>query len=155
MDILIKDLRFGLRSLLKRPLFTGVAVITIGLGIAVNTAIFSVVNAVLLRPLPYKDPTQLVLIQESLPKLGWNFGGISGAETFDYIAGNESFSEMASYTTLNLNLTGEHEAQRVQAASVSPSLFPLLGVAPLMGRTFAPDEDKPGSHLIILGGALW
>jgi predicted permease len=155
MNTLWRDMWYGLRMMRRTPGFTLIAVLTLALGIAVNTAIFSVVNAVLLRPLPYKDPAQLVLVQESLPKLGWNFGGISGAETFDYIAGNESFSELASYTTLNLNLTGEHEAQRVQAASVSPSLFPLLGVSPLMGRTFAPDEDKPGSHLIVLSSALW
>jgi putative ABC transport system permease protein len=139
----------------RSPGFAAVAVLTLALGIGANTAIFSVVNAVLLRPLPYKDPAQLVLVRESLPKLGWNFGGIAAAETLDYIAGNESFSEMAAYTTVSFNLTGQGEARRVQAARVSPSLFPLLGVAPAIGRTFAPDEDKPGTNVIVLSGAFW
>ncbi len=155
MSTLWRDVWYGLRMMRRSPGFTLVAVLTLALGIAVNTAIFSVVNAVLIRPLPYKDPAQLVLIRESLPKLGWNFGGIAAAETLDYLAGNESFSEMAVYSTLNLNLTGERHAQRVQAARVSPSLFPLLGISPLLGRTFAPDEDRPGNQLIILGSGLW
>ncbi|MFL6277889.1 MAG: ABC transporter permease [Blastocatellia bacterium] len=155
MNALWRDMWYGLRMMRRSPGFTAVAVLTLGLGIGANTAIFSVVNAVLLRPLPYKDPARLLLVQESLPKLGWNYGGIAAAETLDYMAGNESFSEMAAYTTLNFNLTGQGEARRVQAARVSPSLFPLLGVSPMLGRAFAPDEDKPGTNVIILGGAFW
>src|SRR5205085_4731048 len=89
------------------------------------------------------------------PKLAWNYGGIAAAETSDYMAGNESFSEMAAYTTINFNLTGQGEARRVQAARVSPGLFPLLGASPMLGRAFAPDEDRPGTNVIILGGAFW
>src|SRR3954451_6610517 len=155
MDTLIKDIRYGIRALVQHPAFAVIVVITLALGIGANTAIFSVVNAVLLRPLPYKDPARLLLVQESLPKLGWNYGGIAAAETLDYMAGNEGFSEMAAYTTLNFNLTGQGEARRVQAARVSPSLSPLLGVSPILGRAFAPDEDKPGTNIIILGGAFW
>src|SRR4051812_3267515 len=155
MNALWRDMWYGLRMMRRSPGFTAVAVLTLALGIGANTAIFSVVNAVLLRPLPYKDPARLLLVQESLPKLGWNYGGIAAAETLDYMAGNESFSEMAAYTTLNFNLTGQGEARRVQAARVSPSLFPLLGVSPMLGRAFAPDEDKPGTKVIILGGAFW
>ncbi|HJQ22476.1 MAG TPA: ABC transporter permease [Blastocatellia bacterium] len=150
-----RDMWHGLRMMRRSPGFTFVAVLTLALGIGANTAIFSVVNAVLLRPLPYKEPARLALVQESLPRLGWNFGGIAAAETLDYMAGNESFSEMAAYTTLDFNLTGQGEARRVQAARVSPSLFPLLGVSPIVGRTFAPDEDRPGAGVIILGGAFW
>src|SRR5919205_1857632 len=126
-----RNMGYGLRMMRRNPAFTLIAVLTLALGIGVNTAIFSVVNAVLLRPLPYQNPEQLVLVRESLPKLGWDFGGISAAEMLDYMAGNESFSEMAGFTELNFNLTGEREATRVQAARVSPSLFPLLGVSPL------------------------
>jgi putative ABC transport system permease protein len=150
-----RDMWHGLRVMRRSPGFTAVAVLTLALGIGTNTAIFSVVNAVLLRPLPYHDPARLALVQESLPKLGWNFGGIAAAEALDYMAGNESFSEMAAYTTLNFNLTGQGAAQRVQAARVSPNLFPLLGVSPLIGRTFAPDEDQAGASVILLGGAFW
>jgi putative ABC transport system permease protein len=150
-----RDMWFGLRMMRRSPGFMAVAVLTLALGIGVNTAIFSVVNAVLLRPLPYKDPARLVLVQESLPKLGWDFGSMAAGETLDYMAGNESFSQMAAYTTDTLNLTGRGEARRVQAARVSPSLFPLLGVAPRLGRAFVPDEDRPGANVIVLSGAFW
>jgi putative ABC transport system permease protein len=156
MQTLFQDLRFGGRMLLRKPGFTLIAIMTLALGIGANTAIFSIVDAVLLRPLPYRDPERLALVQETLPKLGWYFGGISAAETLDYVAGNEVFSETAIYTTLTLNLTGAREPQRVQTARVTPSLFPLLGVSPLLGRTFSPDEDRVGQNrVILLSRGLW
>ncbi len=155
MNTLWRDMWYGLRMMRRSPAMTLIALLTLALGIGVNTAIFSIVNAVLLRPLPYKDPAGLVLVRESLPKLGWNFAGISGAEMLDYVAGNESFAEMAGYVEVNFNLTGEREAERVQAARVSPTLFPLLGVSPLLGRVFSPDEDRQGNQVAVLSGALW
>jgi putative ABC transport system permease protein len=156
MQTLFQDLRFGGRMLLRKPGFTLIAIMTLALGIGANTAIFSIVDAVLLRSLPYKDPERLALVQETLPKLGWYFGGISAAETLDYVAGNEVFSETAIYTTLTLNLTGAREPQRVQTARVTPSLFPLLGVSPLLGRTFSSDEDRVGQNrVVLLSRGLW
>ena len=156
MGTLIQDLRYGTRVLLRRPGFTAVAVLTLALGIGANTAIFTVVNSVLLRPLPYKDPDRLALVRESLPKLGWNMMSASPAEFLDYREGNEVFSDIASFTDQSLNLTGQGDPLRVQAARVSASLFPLLGVQPSQGRTFLEEEDQVGnSSVIILSHGLW
>src|SRR5205814_9410332 len=124
MQTLLQDLRYGARMLVKKPGFTLIAVLTLALGIGANTVIFSVVNAVLLRPLPYQNPDRLVLVKESLPKLGWSLLSVSPAEFLDYQAGNEVFSEMAAFTDLSVNLTGQGEAQRIQAARISATLFP-------------------------------
>jgi putative ABC transport system permease protein len=156
MQNLWQDLRYGVRMLLKHPGFTLIAVLTLALGIGANTAIFSVLNAVLLRPLPYKEPERIALVQQHMPKLGWYFGGVSSAELLDYIAGNETFAEMAGYGIVSLNLTGDREPQRLEVARVSPSLFPLLGVPPIFGRGFTTDEDETAkSSVIVLGERLW
>src|SRR5215467_4846783 len=132
-----QDLRHGARMLVKKPGFTLIAALTLGLGIGAVVAIFSVVDAVLLRPLPYKEPERIALVQQQIPKLGWYFGGVSAPEMLDYIAGNESFVEMAGYGIDDLNLTGEREPLRIEIARVSHNLFPLLGVTPLVGRGFS------------------
>jgi putative ABC transport system permease protein len=156
MQTLLQDLRYGARKLLAKPGFALISVMTLALGIGANTAIFSVVDAVLLRPLPYKEPERIALIQQHFPKMGWYFGGVSAPEMLDYIAGNESFTEMAGYGTINLNLTGEQEAQRLQVARVSPSLFPLLGVNPLLGRGFTVEEDAVGRNQVVaISEGLW
>jgi putative ABC transport system permease protein len=142
--------------LVKKPGFTLIAVITLGLGIGAVTAIFSVVDAVLLRPLPYKEPERIALIEQHFPKLGLYFGGVSAPEMLDYIAGNETFAEMAGYGIINLNLTGEREPRRIQVARVSPGLFPLLGATPLVGRGFSADEDGVGRNRVVaLSEGLW
>ncbi|HZS07631.1 MAG TPA: ABC transporter permease [Blastocatellia bacterium] len=156
MQTLLQDLRYGARALMKKPGFTLIVILTLALGIGANTAIFSVVDAVLLRPLPYKEPERIALVQQHLPKVGWYYGGVSAAELLDYVSGNQTFAELAGYTILSLNLTGEREPQRLQAARVSPGLFPLLGVEPLVGRGFAAEEDKVGrNHVIVLSERLW
>jgi len=156
MQTLLQDLRYGARMLWKNPGFTLIAVITLALGIGANTAIFSVVDAVLLRPLPYKEPERIALVQQHMPKLGWYYGGVSAPELLDYIAGNETFAEMAGYGIINLNLTGEREPQRLQVARVSPGLFPLLGVTPLLGRGFSAEEDEVGKDRVAaLSEGLW
>jgi putative ABC transport system permease protein len=155
MQTLWQDLRHGSRMLIKKPGFTLIAVITLGLGIGAVTAIFSVVDAVLLRPLPYKDPERIALVEQSLPKLGWS-GGVSAPEMLDYIAGNVTFAEMAGYGIINLNLTGEREPRRIDVARVSHGLFPLLGVAPLLGRGFSAEEDEIGKNRVVaLSEGLW
>jgi putative ABC transport system permease protein len=156
MGTLLQDIRFGARMLIRKPGFTFVAALALAVGIGANTAIFSIVNAVLLRPLPYPDPDKLVLVHESLPKLGWSLLNVSPAEFLDYKEENEVFSEIAAFTSLNLNLTGQGEPERVQAARVSVSLFPLLGVEPAIGRAFLPGEDQAGKEMVvILSHGLW
>jgi len=156
METIWQDLRYGGRVLLKKPGFTAVAVLTLALGIGANTAVFSVVNSVLVRPLPYKDPGNLALVRESLPKLGWNELACSPAEFLDYQEGSKAFSGVACFTDLSLNLTGRGEPLRVQAARVSASLFPLLGVEPVRGRDFSQTEDQIGNNgVVILSYGLW
>jgi putative ABC transport system permease protein len=156
MQTFWQDLRHGARMLVKNPGFTVIAVLTLGLGIGAVAAIFSVVDAVLLRPLPYKEPERITLVQQHMPKLDWYFGGVSAPEMLDYIAGNETFAEMAGYGIINLNLTGELEPRRIEVARVSPGLFPLLGVTPLLGRGFTVEEDEVGKNRVVaLSEGLW
>jgi predicted permease len=156
MESLWLDLRYGFRMLIRSPSFTIVAVGVLAVGISAGTAIFSVVNAVLLRPLPYTEPDRLLLVQESLPKLYMRTGAVSAAEYWDYKEGNEVFSNIACFATENLNLTGQGEAARIQIARVSASLFPLLGVPAKIGRSFTEAEDKPGAGAVILiSERLW
>src|SRR5262245_12690925 len=140
----------------KSPGFTLVVMLMLGIGIGANTAIFSVVNAVMLRPLPFREPERLMLVQQHLPKLGWLYGGCSAPECLDYIDGNEVFSAMAVYGTRGLNLTGRQQAQRIPASRVSANLFMLLGVSPLLGRGFTAEDDQPGrNNIVILSQVLW
>ena len=156
MQTFWQDLRHGARLLLNKPGFTLIAVVTLGLGIGAVVAIFSVVDAVLLRPLPYKEPERIALVKQHMPKLGLYFGGVSAPEMLDYIAGNEPFAEMAGYGIINLNLTGEREPRRIEVARVSPSLFPLLGVTPLLGRGFSTEENEVGKNRVVaLSEGLW
>src|SRR5262245_2483026 len=156
MQTLWQDLRYGVRTLLKRPGFTLIAVITLALGIGANTAIFSVVQATLLNPMPYAEPGRLAIIKQDLPKLNWSFFTVTPLEFLDYKAGNELFSEIAGFKTANMNLTGRGEARSVLAARVSANLFTTLGVAPMLGRAFAPGEDGAGRELVAaLSHRLW
>ena len=156
MESLWLDLRYGFRTLVRSPAFTIVAIGVLAIGIAGGTAIFSVVNAVLLRPLPYDDPSRLVLVRESLPKLSLQTSSVSAAEFWDYKQGNDVFSNIACFTTENLNLTGQGEAARIQVARVSASLFPLLAVPLKFGRTFTEEEDSPGGGgVVLISERLW
>src|SRR5215831_13495651 len=156
MQTFWQDLRHGARMLVKTSWFTLIAVLTLGLGIGAVAAIFSVVDAVLLRPLPYKEPERIALIEQHFPKLGLYFGGVSAPEMLDYIAGNETFAEMAGYGIINLNLTGEREPRRIDVARVSHGLFPLFGVTPLLGRGFSAEEDEVGKNRVVaLSEGLW
>ncbi len=144
------DLRFGLRTLRKSPGFTAIAVLTLALGIGANTAIFSVVENVLLRPLPYNHPESLVEIWNTYP--GFQTVGISAGDYMDYHRLAKSFSAMGAYGEVSqgFNLTGVGEPERVQASVASSSLFSMLGVRPVVGRTFLPEEDKPGGDAVVL-----
>ena len=157
MENLWQDLRHGFRALRKSPGFTAVAVLTLGLGIGANTAIFSVVESVLLRPLPYRDPTALVQIWNTyLPQFPQ--AGNSPGDFQDFRRQARSFSGMAAFVDIpeGFNLTGEGEPQRLEARYATSGFFSLLGIQPVAGRTFTPEEDKPGaSSVVMLSHRLW
>ncbi|MEN3327985.1 MAG: hypothetical protein V7638_2792 [Acidobacteriota bacterium] len=146
----LHDLRFALRMLLKNPGFTIVTVIALALGIGANTAIFSVVNAVLLRPPPYKDPERLVMVWEDASKSGHPRDTLSAANFIDWRNQNQVFEGMAAITDESFNLTGAGDPERLEGLRVSASLFPLLGVEPQLGRVFTAAEDQPRSQRVVL-----
>src|SRR6266496_2340521 len=152
---LAQDLRYGLRTLLKNPAFTAIAVVALALGIGANTAIFSVVNAVLLRPLPFKHPEQLVMLWENAAHLGFPKDTPSPANFLDWQKQAQSFTGMAAMVERSFNLTGVGEPERLEGRRVSANLFDLLGVRALLGRTFVPEDDRPGSHVVLLSYSLW
>jgi putative ABC transport system permease protein len=157
MSHLLQDVRYGIRTLLRSPGFTLIAALTLALGIGANTAIFSMVENVLLRPLPYPQPDGLVQISNSyLPTV--SHIGLSPGDYADWRRQANSLSEMAAYVSISrgFNLTGDAQAQRIQASYASASLFPLLGVHPLIGRSFVSDEDRAGSApVVMLSHHLW
>ncbi|HYL60980.1 MAG TPA: ABC transporter permease [Candidatus Methylomirabilis sp.] len=151
MDILWKDVRHAFRTLRKSPGFTAVAVLTLGLGIGANTAIFSVVESVLLRPLPYHEPSRLVEVWNTyLPQFPQ--APLSPGDFQDFKREAASFSEMACYVDIpqGFNLTGEGEAQRIEARYATSGLFSMLGIQPLAGRAFTPEEDKAGNPPVVM-----
>ena len=157
MENLLQDLRHAFRALRKSPGFTTVAVLTLGLGIGANTAIFSVVENVLLRPLPYRDPATLVQISNTyLPAFPQTPMSSGDFQDFQRHAG--SFSAMGAYgdPPTGFNLTGDGQAERLEASLATSGLFPLLGIRPVAGRTFNPEEDKPGSPpVVLISHRLW
>src|SRR5436190_21963367 len=151
---LIRDIRYGLRSLLKAPGFTAIAVLTLALGIGAVSAIFSFVDGVLLKPIPYPNPERIVLLWEKPPDGGNNV--VSAMNFLDWKAQSDAFSSMAAATGGAVTLTGYGEPQQFRAARVSAGYFDALGVTAARGRTFAPDEDQPGKeHVVVLSHRLW
>jgi predicted permease len=154
MDFLWQDLKHAARTMRKNPGFTAVVVLTMALGIGVNTALFSVVNGVLLNPLPYPHPEQLVTLHESKPN--FETGSISYPNFRDWQRDNYSFSAIAVSRGYDFSLTGAGEAEQVDARFVSSDFFPLLGVMPEAGRLFAPGEDEIGATpLAMISAGLW
>ena len=140
----------------KNPGFATVAVIALALGIGATSAIFSVVNSVLLRPLPFKEPERLVRIWGKLDKFGIPKNWSSQPELLDLIEQNQSFENIAAYQSGGVNLTGNEDPVRVNAASVNASLFPVLGVQAIHGRTFTEEEDQPGhDRVVLVSYGLW
>ena len=151
---LMQDLRYGARMLVKAPGFTAVAVLTLALGIGANTAIFSVVNSVLLNPLPFPHPEQLVTLSESKP--GFATGSISFPNFLDWQKDNRTFSGMAMSRGYGFNLTGRGEPEQLRARFITYDLFTVLGVNPLIGRTFQAGEDRVGAAPIaLISEGLW
>ncbi|MEK6322866.1 MAG: ABC transporter permease [Acidobacteriota bacterium] len=156
-DEMFQDLRFGLRMLLKKPGFTLIAVFTIALGIGANTAIFSVVNAVLLRPLPFDDPERLLMVfNKGAEAAGGDRTPLAVADLFDWRAQSQSFTEIGAFQSVMFNYTGGESPERVQGAGVTANFFSMLGVQAALGRTFLPDEDKPGSQFVaVVSDGFW
>jgi putative ABC transport system permease protein len=150
------DLRYALRQLAKSPGFTVVAVLTIALGIGANTAVFSLINALLVRPLPYQKPSQLVLIWERFATQGLERIPVSPPEYLDLEKEFQSSTGLAAFTFQRFNLGGGDVPERISGAAVSPSLFSLLGVEPIKGRTFAREEQGQGhDDIILISERLW
>ena len=152
-----QDIRYGIRMLLKAPSVSIVATIALALGIGANTAIFSVVNSVLLRPLPFASSDQLMMVWETDSTRGYSRGSASYPNFVDWREQNHAFGYMASYHTNDFIMTGRGEPARLQGGVVNADLFPLLGVTPVMGRGFRPDEDKPGEsgRVVLLSQQLF
>ena len=155
LDHLRQDVRFALRTLRKSPAFTAIAILTLALGIGANTAIFSVVDAVLLRSLPYPDANRLVIINESLVRQGEL--NVSLPDFLDWQAQSRAFDRMAAFSADSMTLTDAGDAVVLPTAHVSWSFFPLLGVKPFLGRTFTEAEDKPGAPWtgVVVSYSLW
>jgi putative ABC transport system permease protein len=155
-DHLLQDVRFALRTLAKSPGFATVAVLTLALAIGANTAIFSAVYAVLLKPLPFKDTNRLVFIEKKNPPRGWNRNPVSPAEILAWRNQSGAFEDVAAYTQRHCVLTGAGEAEEDPCEVISSNLFPVLGATAIRGRTFSADEDKPeGPRVAILSYGLW
>lgn len=156
-DTIRRETRHSLRSLGRAPLFTAVAVLTLGLGVGATTAVFVLLNSIVLRPLPYPDPDRLVQLWHAVPRVGpedrW---GNAVASYFHYADGNRSFEALGAYTTGMPSLSGDGEAERVAAAIVTPSVLEVLGIGTVQGRSFTEEEALPGAEpVVLLSHELW
>ncbi|HET9531413.1 MAG TPA: ABC transporter permease, partial [Blastocatellia bacterium] len=154
MEMLRQDLRYGARLLIQRPVFTLMMLLTLAIGVGANTAIFSIVNALLIRPLPYKDSGQLVVVFSlaNQTRRAW----VSYHDLQDWRVMSQSFSEITAFAPQSVNLTGVEEPTRVRGGFVSSELFKMLGVEPALGRGFLPGEDRPGGDkVVVLNHGIW
>src|ERR1700735_719722 len=156
MGPLLQDIRYGFRGLAKSPGFTAVALLSLAIGISANTAIFSIANTLLLRPLPYKDASRLVILWNRSPGLGITEDWFSTAQYFDIKTGHRGLEDVAIAIGGNENLTGAGAPERVGTIHVSSNLLPMLGVEPARGRLFVSTEDANGSAgTALLGYGMW
>ncbi len=156
MTTLFNDLRYALRGLVKRKGFAGIAVLTLALGIGATTATFTVVDAVLLRKLPVADPDRVVVVHNQMPKINLPRTSVSAPHYVDYSRQTEIFESSAAFATRNFNLTGVNIPERLQAGRITATFFPTLGINPVAGRFFTPEEDKFGNERVaVLSAALW
>ena len=155
METLLSDLRYGLRSLLKRPAVFAVATISLALGIAANTTIFAAVDAYLIRPLPYPEPKGIVQIWTSNPTRGWREASNSAPDFRDWRADSRTL-DLAAYSNVSYNMLAGDRAERVTGILASPGLFEALRIAPAIGRTFTSDDEREGAPpVVLLSHAFW
>ncbi|MEW6210835.1 MAG: ABC transporter permease, partial [Acidobacteriota bacterium] len=153
MENFFQDIRYSLRMLFKKPSYLAIGVIALSIGIGATTAIFTVVNAVLLRSLPYKDPDRIVTFNRDTSQ-----GGLPGIASFEYLAlrQSESFDQVSAHSSDSFNLTGIGEPERISCAQVTASFFPLMGVQPVRGRFFTEGEDRRGAgQVAIISEGFW
>jgi putative ABC transport system permease protein len=156
MGTLLQDIRYGFRMLVRNPGFTAIVVLILALGIGANTAMFSVVNGVLLRPLPYDQPDRIVRVYDNYLQLGFERISMSEPEFIDCRDQGEAFEDIAVFRPMGLNLAGVDEPQRLGGACVSAGFFRVLGADPMLGRTFLSEEDHPGqNHVVLVSHGLW
>src|SRR5262249_33071147 len=156
METFWQDLRQGARSLFKQRTFTIVVVTTLALGVGANTAIFSVVHAVLLQSLPYPAADRLVMVWETRRSNPSGQNVINMGNFFDWQEQNRVFEDMAAFVGASVNLTGDGEPEKIPSQIATTNLFNILGVKPILGRTFAPDEGKPGQPgVVVISFGLW
>jgi len=152
-SLLTSDIRYALRSFRRAPGFTLVALVTLALGIGGTTAIFSVVDGVLLRPLPYPEPDRLVRLSRTQNDVFE--GAFSAADYLDVVRGATKFAHLSAYREDILDLTGRGEPTRVEGMQTTSAFFDVLGVTPLLGRTYHANTDQPGTAVAVIGEAIW
>src|SRR3954453_3039419 len=156
MDTLLQDIRYGARMLFRSPGFTAVAIISLALGIGANTAVFSVVNAALLKTLPYRDPQSIVLVWGEDKAAGSSRGQVSATDVADYRARNHVFTEISTYTDYRPVLTGAGEPERISGAQVGDGFFDVMGARPMLGRVFNAEEQVEGKDFVaVLSYGFW
>jgi putative ABC transport system permease protein len=156
MNKLWQDLVYGVRMLRKNPGFALIAILTLALGIGINTAIFSVVNRLLLQPLPYENAERLVMVWETFPNIGLHQNTPAPVNFLNWREHNRVFEDMAAWTTRTANLTAPGEPEQLRGVRVTAAMFPLLGVKPILGRTFLPEEDRAGGNrVVVINHDLW
>ncbi|HEX8161806.1 MAG TPA: ABC transporter permease [Pyrinomonadaceae bacterium] len=156
MKTLLQDLRYGLRILVRNPIFAVASITALALGVGAISTIFSVVNSVLLRPLPYADPERLVMVWDTNARQGWEKFAVSPANFRAYRERSQSFAGIAAFQYQGFNVAGAGNPERLQGALVSASLFPTLGVRPVVGRPFGEEEDRPGANrVVVISHGLW
>jgi hypothetical protein len=155
IETFFQDLKFGARMLRKKPGFTVVSLLTLALGIGATASIFTVVNSLLLRPLPFPASNSLVILRESIPKILPGKFPVSAPDIGDFRRMNHSFVDLGAFSDLTVDLAGEGTPERVVGSRTSAAVFRLLGVAPLLGRTFEEGEDRFGTSSVILSYDIW
>ncbi|HWC97677.1 MAG TPA: ABC transporter permease [Candidatus Sulfopaludibacter sp.] len=155
MQTLLADLRYGFRLLRQSPGFTTIAILALALGIGANTAIFSTLDAVLLRPLPYADPGRLVMVWEDASSIGFAHNTPAPANYFDWREQNHVFTDIAAVRGRTRALTGDGSAEQVLGYQATANLFSVLGIAPVIGRTFTETEDRDDAKVVVIGYSLW
>ncbi|HVG18824.1 MAG TPA: ABC transporter permease, partial [Blastocatellia bacterium] len=156
MENFLQDIRYAVRMLLKKPAFTAIVVLALAIGIGANTAIFSVVNAILLRPLPYKNPDRISMVWLDNKRMGVDQDWHSYPNFMDYKEQSQTFDDMAAFNDRSFNLTGAGEPVRITGVWATASLFSVLGIEPALGRAFTVEEEEPGKNLVVvLSNGLW
>lgn len=155
MGTLLYDLRYGIRMLIRQRVFALLAITTLALGIGANSAMFALVNAVLLRPLPFAEPERIVSIEEVIARISPRGMPVTPSDLREFQRGSQAFEAVAGYSGTSMDLTGAGQPERVETLRVSPQIFSVLGVSPVKGRAFFPAEDRPGSGVAIISYKLW